>query len=320
MTYLTSVGCKWHGKESVGLSIYRADLLTYLASGNKQFKLAENLSLWKSQGVRRVLSFGGAWSNHLHALALHTRLAGIESVGVVRGDEQVSNRMLQSAVDNGMRVHFVSREQYRARHDVAFCEQLAKRMVCDAWLAEGGSNRLAVSGCRLLGEKLLQHKELGDDGRLVIVVPVGTGATLAGIASACSDKAQVIGFQVVRDQLVAARIGDWLTDCAPQVKNWSIHNQITTPRYGTADDALLRFILEFFEDTGVCLDPVYTGKVMRQITSPEFIETLPADTHLVFLHTGGLVGNFGFKPQFEQVGESAIVARFFTRIRQLTGE
>jgi len=296
-----------------------------MASGNKQFKLRENLRLWQQGGVHRACTFGGAWSNHLHAFAVHTRLAGIESVGVVRGDEPIDNPLLQSATSHGMRLHFISRAQYRLRDDPVFCQQLSEQLGCDAWLAEGGFGHLAIDGCRSLAEAVLRDTKTAGASQVMIALPVGTGATLTGVAIACANDTTnaiapaVTGFQVVKDQTVGTRIRQWLsegvianTDC------WSLCDACTVPRYGKVDADLAGFILDFFEDTGICLDPLYTGKVMRHITSPGFTESLPTDTHLVFLHTGGLLGSLGFKHRFEQTGRMDGTYRYFNRITQLT--
>ena len=312
MRFVTGVEKKWHGHERVDLKILRAELATPAAVGNKHFKLSGNLDRLVQRGCMSVLSFGGAWSNHLHALSVEGKRRGVEVVAIVRGDAGVSNPMLESAQNHGTHVVMISRSEYRQRHNPDYCERLCAEHGCDAWLPEGGSNDLAVEGC----EKLLSLDDTNDPPD-VIALAVGTGATMAGVIKAAHDGQTVIGLPVVNDESVQDKITDWVQQSNTTGVRWHLTDPLQ-PRYGTADQSLIEFILKFFDETGVALDPVYTGKALLQVLSPAFMNTLASESTVQFIHTGGLMGAYGFYDNFRKRGDSEIADRYFSAIRQLT--
>lgn len=313
------LGKKWHLQPGLQVLILRSELATLGACGNKQYKLANNITQLKERGCKAVLSFGGAWSNHLHALSVQTRLQGMEFVGIVRGDAGVSNELLTAARRNGMRQVNISRADYRLRHDPDYCLRLCSDYHCDHWLPEGGSNAAAVDGCK----KILRLTGSVAQPPDVIVVAVGTGATLAGIVCSADKTQSVIGLPVVRDPSVDEKIARWIeqdairqgTDVAA-FANWRLADPLK-PGYGKADPALIEFILKIYDDTGIVLDPVYTGKALKRILAADFTDELPPDTRMAFVHTGGLMGNFGFRKQFLQAGSTELVERYFASVNGL---
>lgn len=297
----------------LSISVFRGDLVTPSAIGNKQFKLAENLFKLKAKGCRRLLSFGGAWSNHLHALSVKAGELDIEVVGVVRGNQATGNRMLQSARHHGMRIESVSYAEYRQRSNPLWCEALCKKYQCDAWLPEGGSNLSAVKGCRKIVDRLQTLQNPPD----VIALAVGTGATLAGIASGLIESQTVVGYPAVRDDQVPQNISRWLETLDCPSKRWRLADPLK-PGYAKVNDELIEFILDFYQETEIALDPVYNGKAMMQLLSAEIVSGVQKDSHVVFVHTGGLMGAYGYMNAFDRFRKTKAVTQYFSTIEKLT--
>jgi len=313
--YNTFLDPSWHGRPDIRFSLLRLDLYTQWASGNKYFKLQENLAqITRHKHRQRVLSFGGAWSNHLLALAQSAKAVGIETVGVVRGEEGFDNEMLQHMRALGMRLHFISRAQYRLRYDAEFCENLCYQLHCHSWLPEGGSNHRAVAGCEKIAQ-LLKPPVVGVRPTQVVAA-VGTGATLAGLIRGCDPRQHVTGVSVTNDSSVACRINRWI-QCSTPSAQWSL---LQTPvnSYAKPTRSVIEFIIRFFRRTGIALDPVYTAPALIVGLSADFIDTLARGESVVFVHTGGLAGARGFRPQFSQYTDPESANRYFEHINSLT--
>lgn len=320
MSFVTVLEKKWHGRNDLTVQILRTELATPGAVGNKHFKLSGSLEKLNEQGCQSLLSFGGAWSNHLHALSFEAKRCGLDLVAIVRGDSGIDNRLLQSARQNGMRIVMVSRSEYRLRHNPDYCQRLCLRYGCETWLPEGGSTVQAVSGCENIIHLLKpdQHQIRSDDSsrNQVITLAVGTGATMAGVIRSTGPGQSVVGLPVVADKSVMHSIEKWLHGTESRSNNWRLTDPLE-PGYAKVDTALIDFMLQFFDETGVALDPVYTGKALQHALSSEFTCQLAANTQLVFIHTGGLMGNFGFEDKFQQCAKTNIVDRYFLRLKEL---
>jgi len=306
------------GRKDIALSILRLDLTTQWAMGNKYFKLTGNIEQLVVDGVQRVLSFGGAWSNHLLALAQTAQAAGIQSVGVVRGEEGVDNEMLARMRSHGMHLHFISRSKYKLRHQPEFCENLCRQLQCDSWLPEGGANGLAITGCEMIADLITCQQ---DTSR--VICAVGTGATLAGIIRGCGPAQRVSGIQVVNDTAVSDRINNWVGDCSST--QWSLHKPLhrssqgseAIGSYAKPSQQLLEFIVLFYKTTGIALDPVYTGPAMSTALSAEFLDAFASSERVVFVHTGGLAGVAGFNSQFDRCADQSAVKKYRARVQAL---
>lgn len=277
----------------VRLEVLRLDLMHPLVSGNKWYKLKYNLADCLKRGSRIVISFGGAWSNHLHALAAACQISGIACIGVVRGHKpETLSPSLCDMQAMGMQLHFVNRETYRLRHDPAFHATLIRGLGCDEVttqiIPEGGSNDLAMRGC---AEILSCHSIEPDDYDL-IVTACGTGATLAGLILGAAGKGRFLGVSVLKG-------GDFLrrdirkrligVDCA--CDNWQLRTEFHCGGYARQTDELLSFIESFTHETDLPLDRVYTGKLffaLKQLVASGYIV---ADSRILAIHTGGLQGN-----------------------------
>jgi len=309
------------------IRIFRTDLLTPCGCGNKQFKLAKNLEVLKQSGCTSVLSFGGLWSNHLHALSLACEVLGLSAVGVVRGEEIQGSTLLNDAIRHGMKVHYVSRGDYRYREDVNYVRKLMQQLGCDGWLPEGGSNALAVEGCRAIVECIDKCVEQPPTH---FALATGTGATMAGIINASKTGQWVTGVPVVQDDRLRRQIRSWLSPGCEV--NWRLLETAVPARYGKTDVALLEFVLTMYEANGVILDPVYNAKAFRSLVDsetagyhcgdPEGGEAArladPPSGDTIFIHTGGIGGCLGFADQLLAI-DRPVADRMLIEVRQLLG-
>ncbi len=292
-------------RQSIG--IWRLDLITRAALGNKCFKLRSNLRELSGQ---RVLTFGGAFSNHLFAFAELASQYHIEAIAVIRGEPDSHNEVLSAISRMGTRLHYVSRSEYRCRHDPEYQTELARQLGADRVLPEGGSNLSAVMGCRMIARGLNRATE----GLPGIALAVGTGATFAGVTSGALGGQRVIGICVVNDPDTPDRVANWQRRAGAVVQGQLI---AANARYAHPDDATLRFVLELFVETGIVLDPVYTGPSLYRLLRGDLSGSISAQD-LVFIHTGGLTGAWGMRDRLLGVGEPGVVYDYYARIAELT--
>ena len=302
------------------IDIFRTDLITPMGCGNKHYKLTENLLALKRQGCRRLLTFGGVWSNHLHAFAVACNDLGITAVAAVRGEECATNALLADAINHGLEVHYLSRADYRLRGEVKFARELCHSFGCDAWLPEGGSNQLAVRGCEELAHLINQHMPVPPAH---IVLAVGTGATLAGIVRGCQATQNVIGIPVVRDDRVSSQVQQWVgADSDNRSASWKLLDKAVTLKYAKVDDQLLRFVLGIYEQHGIVLDPVYNGKAFKALLESELVNTKLAKRSgrkIVFVHTGGAGGCLGYASALRAVGDRCMADDYLNAARSMLG-
>jgi len=291
--------------------IFRTDAITPLGCGNKLFKLEGNLKRLSSMGCKRVLSFGGIWSNHLHALAVACESIPITPVAAVRGEAHSDGALLADAVKRGLEVHYIARKEYKQRNDEEFCVALRRAFECDAWLPEGGSNYLAVDGCREITTMINAVEPTPSH----IVVAVGTGATLAGVICGAKESQTIIGIPVVKDSRVQARVEDWVNAVGSSAK-WLLLDTAAPARYGAVDRALLEFVVGVHAEHNIVLDPVYNGKAFRALLASGLLD---AGNDIVFIHTGGLGGALGLREQFAQLTNKGQVDDYFASVRAVLG-
>lgn len=268
------------------LHILREDVLLAEASGNKLRKLLPNLKKAAQSGVRRVVTFGGAYSNHIAATAAAGQKFGFETVGVIRGEELAmkanDNPTLRKAAECGMTLVFVSRSDYKRREDPDYLSALQERFAPCVLIPEGGSNELAIQGVAKMASLLPEKFK-------VLCTPVGTGGTMAGLLSGAQLGQEVWGFSALKG-----------VDFESQLKHYgdgisrTIFKDYHFGGYAKANNELIDFINNFNAQTGIALDPIYTGKMVfglldlirknRKINAQE----------VLVIHTGGLQGIEGF--------------------------
>ncbi|MCB1846441.1 MAG: pyridoxal-phosphate dependent enzyme [Halieaceae bacterium] len=284
------------GVSMANVSLLRLDLTGGLAPGNKHFKLRHSLLAAQCQGIRRLVSFGGPWSNHLHALAAVGREQGLETVGLVRGaDAGAESAMLADARAWGMRIVRVERSEFRRRNEPAYLREVATRFGPCLVVPEGGSGSAGVRGCQDIAGLL---RQLAPQARR-IVLPVGTGTTLAGVVAGLDRSCEVIGVAALKGAVdLEQRVVTALAGCPggdPRARaRWRILHDAHCGGFARVNESLRDFILEFEQLQGVLLEPVYTGKMLlaihRRLQSGEW----PADQPLLAIHTGGLQGRRGY--------------------------
>ena len=276
----------------IRLLIKRDDLIHKHISGNKWRKLKYNLSEAVQQNHHTILTFGGAYSNHLAATAFACKKAGLESIGMIRGEDDPTNPTLKFASENGMQLHFVSREDYRKKNDDDFIEGLEEEFGRFFLIPEGGANGLGVRGCA----EILSEVEEDFD---FVCCAAGTGTTLAGLSLTLKENQRLFGFPALKG-------GDFLSEEIERLMGESglrppstINSQLITNYhfggYAKLRPDLLEFIQAFTERTGIPLDPIYTGKMMFGIYDLIQKEFFAKRSTILAVHTGGLQGWDGMK-------------------------
>lgn len=264
------------------LDIKRLDLIHPLISGNKFYKLKNNIRFALDQGYQALLTFGGAYSNHIAATAAAGQLLGLPSIGIIRGDElaqQALNPTLQQAQANGMQLHFVSRSDYRRRHETEYQQQLKQHFPHAYLIPEGGTNALAIEGCRdILSPSDLENYD-------VICCAVGTGGTLSGLIDASHSRQTVLGFPALKGDFLHHEIHQWTTKT-----NWQLIQDYHFGGYAKTTAELLAFIEQFEYRYGVPLEPIYTGKMMFGLMDLIQQDYFPKSTRILVIHSGGLQG------------------------------
>ena len=282
-------------RKGLRISIARADRVHPLASGNKFYKLLPNIEYAKRHHYSQVLSFGGAFSNHIHALALYSQAVGLRSIAIIRGEkEYASNPTLSAATAAGMTLVFVDRATYKRRNEVGYLGQLQQQYPEALIIPEGGSNPLAVQGCselmRHINQSCLETQGTIPD---TVAVACGTGTTLAGLVNGAEADQFIHGYLVLKDASVLLKVETLLAQ-QTSPRRYQIH-AADLGGYAKFDSKLLNFVLDILQQTDILLDPIYTAKMcyclMQQIEAGQF----KVGSHVVILHSGGLQAWYGMK-------------------------
>ena len=266
----------------VTVLLVRDDLVDPELPGNKWRKLKYNLVAAREQGFGTLLTFGGAYSNHLRAVAAAGRRFGFQTIGVVRGEEHLPlNPSLAYAAAQGMTLKYLDRETYRRKHTPTVLAQLEREWGACYVIPEGGSNALAVKGCAEL------PAEIGTDFD-VICCPVGTGGTLAGLAAGLSSGRRALGIAVLKG---AGFLADEVRELQRQAlgaptDNWSIDLDHHYGGYAKRTPDLDAFVADFEIRHGIALDPIYTGKLLAGLYDLIAQSAFPAGTRLAVVVTG----------------------------------
>lgn len=273
---------------SIRLDLKRLDLVHSQISGNKFFKLKYNFLEAKQQACHTVLTFGGAYSNHIAATAYAAHLYGFKSIGIIRGEElqyKALNNTLQQAQNLGMQLIFVSREEYKQRYCPQYLNILKQEYSKTYIIPEGGTNSLAIQGCK---EILTSKDQAFYD---VICCAVGTGGTISGLIEATQPNQTVLGFSALK--------GDFLiTDVSKLThkKNWQIHDTYSFGGYAKTTPELIQFIQDFENQYGIPLEPIYTGKLMYGLFDLIQQNYFKTPIRILAIHTGGLQGRSSLMP------------------------
>lgn len=261
-------------------------------SGNKLRKLKYNILKAQEQGFSSLLTFGGAFSNHIAAVAAAGKIYGFNTIGIIRGEELKekinSNPTLLFAKQNGMVLKFVSRDSYREKKSKRFINDLQRTLGDFYLIPEGGTNSLAVKGC----EEILTNEDAEFD---YICCPVGTGGTISGIINASKPHQKILGFPALK--------GGFLSDdiCKFAKNNrWELINNYHFGGYAKINSELISFINTFKKTYHIPLDPIYTGKMMFGIFDLLEKGYFSKTSKILTIHTGGLQGISGMNKKLSR--------------------
>lgn len=282
-------------EKGIELFLKRDDLIHDIVSGNKWRKLKFNLEkAMRDSDIRQnntILTFGGAFSNHIVATAFACKEYGINSIGVIRG-EQVNNPTLQLAKDCGMQLHFISREDYRRKNEVDFINEL-KNIFGNFYLVpEGGANYEGVLGCK----EILQEENNVYD---FVCCAAGTGTTLTGLLLTLREGEKLLGFPALKGgeflkEEIEKNILNYFSDEKNKINSLELILDYHFGGYAKVNDELKNFVHDFFNQTQIQLDYIYNGKMMFGLFDLIKKDRFPANSKILAIHTGGVQGNQGF--------------------------
>ncbi|WP_372598240.1 1-aminocyclopropane-1-carboxylate deaminase/D-cysteine desulfhydrase [Amphritea sp.] len=289
---VTTVDLPAFKKAGVHLDLLRLDLVHPLISGNKWFKLKYALEAVRASDCHRVLSFGGAWSNHIHALSNAGYEQGLETIGVIRGERPAQlSQTLVDAAGWGMALEFVSRAQYRNKSDQQFIARLHDKYGDFHCLPEGGSGEWVVAGCR----EILSLFNAAD--YQLICCACGTGGTLAGLIADKPEGVDLLGvpvlkggeflYQDIRRLLAQAGVND--------PGGWTLELDSHEGGYARVSVELALAMKCFTEYSGIGLEPVYSGKAFLALQRKLLRGELRPGSRVMLIHTGGMQGLRGME-------------------------
>lgn len=270
-------------KAGVSVLIKREDMNHPYVSGNKWWKLKYNLEEAKKLGRNTLLTFGGAYSNHIYATAAAAHELGLKSIGIIRGEETLPlNQTLAFAKRRGMVFHYVSREDYRKKHEPEFIQKLQDQFGDFYLIPEGGTNRLAVKGVTEFARQLEQEIDFD-----YICLSVGTGGTLAGVIEGLSDSKKILGFSSLKGGEFLEKEIRKYTD---KTNNWELSHDYHFGGYGKTTAVIIQFTEQIEKQFAFPLDPVYTSKMMFGVMDLMRNSYFKKGATILLLHTGGLQG------------------------------
>ena len=277
---------------NVELYIKREDKIHPSISGNKYRKLKYNLQEAQKFGHDTLLTFGGAYSNHIAAVASAGKEFGFKTIGIIRGEELedkiVENPTLQFAKSKGMKFKFISRNAYRGKESEVFLNNLKKEFEDFYLVPEGGTNQLAVKGC----EEILNEADTTFD---YICCAVGTGGTISGIINASKAHQEVLGFPALKGDFLSTNISKFVSK-----DNWELITDYHFGGYAKVNSELIDFINQFKKEHNIPLDPVYTGKLMFGVIKMIEENYFKQKTKILVIHTGGLQGISGMNKRLKE--------------------
>jgi len=288
-------------QKKISLSIKRDDLLDPAISGNKWRKLKYNLLNAEAKGIKNLLSFGGAYSNHIHALAAAAHLFNFNVTGIIRGEAHyASNPTLSQAQAWGMQLQFVDRKTYRLKAQQDYLAQLALDHPNTYLIPEGGTNAFAIPGVEEVISELMQQIPQHNIQQIDhLFTATGSAGTLSGLISGVikhSPNTKVHGIAVLKNAEYLNQVVLELVPNATQA-NWQLHTQFHEGGYGKISATLAEFCQQFTAHTQIPIEPIYTGKMLFALWQMIKQGTFAAGSHIVAVHTGGLQGLAGLKEQ-----------------------
>lgn len=268
--------------KKVQLFIKRDDLIHPIVNGNKYRKLKYNLEYFREKGYQHLITFGGAFSNHIHAVASAGKLYNIKTAGIIRGEFDEQNPTLQYAKDCGMHLHFISRSAYREKEKSTEAQAIINSYPNAMILPEGGTNPLALKGTAEITKEIKQQSP----NCTHICVAAGTGGTAAGM---------IQNLQVSQELLVFSSLkGDFLQKDITQLSGSDRFQLISDYHfggYGRTNANLIAFINDFYTRHKIVLDPIYNGKGLYGLIDLISQDYFASSSKILWVLTGGQQGN-----------------------------
>ncbi|PQJ14130.1 1-aminocyclopropane-1-carboxylate deaminase/D-cysteine desulfhydrase [Nonlabens tegetincola] len=291
---------------NVLIDIKREDLLHPEVSGNKLRKLKYNILHAQEESINTLVTYGGAFSNHIAATSAAAKIAGLSSIGIIRGEELglnlkktlASNNTLLTAHNNGMKFHFVTRESYKQKDDQYYRElfkEHGKLMI----IPEGGTNQLAIQGTKeILTDQDKSHYDF-------IAVAGGTGGTAAGIIESSAPNQKVLVFSALKGGFLKEEINKLTLR-----SNFQVFSEDRFGGYARSDNELIKYMNSRFRESGVPLDPIYTSKMMFHLEDLILKGVFPKDSRILAIHTGGLQAIAGYNQMLKRKRREEITYEF----------
>lgn len=302
MVPIEEINATFLKEKEISLWLKREDKLHHQISGNKFRKLKYNLAEAEKKGIKTLLTFGGAYSNHIYATAAAGKEYGFNTIGIIRGEEHLPlNPTLKFAREQGMLLKYLNREKYRMINSFEIITALKKEFGDFYQIPEGGSNSLALRGCLEIWEDLKENYHY-------LCVPVGTGGTMAGLIAGNTQRTKVLGFPALKggqflekeiEHLLQAYAHDYNEDLKNNL--WQIIPDYHFNGYAKHNQTLINFINDFKSEHGILLDPIYTGKMIYGIMDLISKNYFKPDSKIIVLHTGGLQAIDGFNQRFGEI-------------------
>jgi 1-aminocyclopropane-1-carboxylate deaminase len=281
----------------IKLFIKREELNHPELSGNKWHKLKYNLITAKESGFETLLTFGGAYSNHIYATAAAGNLFGFKTIGIIRGEEQLPlNPTLSFATSKGMIIHYVNRKTYREKNSTEFIRQLREKFGNFYLVPEGGTNKLAVKGA----SEIISNIDIDFD---YICCACGTGGTLAGLVTGLNGRKKALGFSVLKgssfllndvEKLIYESVGE-------KYNNWDINLDFHFGGYAKINSELIKFMTRFQKITSIPIEPIYTGKLLYGVYNLIINNYFGSKKNILVIHTGGLQGLTGMQKRLRRI-------------------
>ncbi|MCW2118726.1 1-aminocyclopropane-1-carboxylate deaminase/D-cysteine desulfhydrase [Flavobacterium sp. 7A] len=277
--------------KNISVSIKREDLIHPFVSGNKFRKLKYNLLQAKQENTSTLLTFGGAYSNHIAAVAFAGKEQGFKTIGIIRGEELVNkiqeNPTLKFAQECGMDFEFVTRQEYRLKEELEFITSLKKKWTDFYLIPEGGTNALAIKGC----QEILTDIDTEFD---YVCCAVGTGGTISGLINSALPHQKVLGFPALKGDFLQDEICTFVNS-----KHWELIHDYHFGGYGKVTPELISFINDFYKETKIPLDPIYTAKMVVGVLDLIQNNYFPENSNILLIHTGGLQGVAGMNTKLK---------------------
>lgn len=282
---------------SVNVFMKRIDLVHPVISGNKWYKMKYNIIEMKNLGLNTLLTFGGAYSNHIHAAAHAGKIFGFKTIGLIRGEEHFPlNFTLQAAVDDGMELHYVDRATFRKRETEGFLNSIRERFGNIYVLPVGGTNKIALKGCKEIVEQIEMNYDY-------ICSASGSGGTFAGIVAGLNGVKKGIAFPALRGgEFLEEVVSDLVSEYTGKTfSNWQINTDYHFGGFAKLTKELVDFTRQFNEMNGLELDYIYTNKMMFGIADLIKKGFFKSGETIVAIHSGGLQGNLGMKEKVDKI-------------------